>query len=226
MLYPSKHGNGARKTFLNRLPKNTALGGERLLFYSRSSFKPSSVSKMSQIFLSLMFHVLIDWESECCLGQMPISVTCNNHYVFKCTYSLMQRCQAWLEANLMFGKVGRTARVILGGAIMNCLFWLCILIFLFLSVGEKKKKGRKKGRKKKKKKMMALLCYFDFVHCYHNSTVHLWISHLHRDLAVLWEKKKSSDRGFARTVFAHRADKAWSSCVCVCRVFIPATFRC
>lgn len=76
MLYPSKHGNGARKTFLNRLPKNTALDGEGLKFYSRSSFKPSSVSTVSQILLSLIFHVLIDWETECYMGQMPMSVTC------------------------------------------------------------------------------------------------------------------------------------------------------
>lgn len=76
MLYPSKHGNGARKTFLNRLPKNTALGGEGLQFYSGSSFKPSSVSTMSQILLSLIFHVLIGWEPECSVGQMPVSVTC------------------------------------------------------------------------------------------------------------------------------------------------------
>lgn len=33
-------------------------------------------------------------------------------------------------------------------------------------------------------------------------------------------KKKSSDRGFARAVLVHRADK-----VCA-RLFIPATFRC
>lgn len=52
MLYPSKHGNGARKTFLNRLPKNTALPGEGLQFYSRSSFKPSSLSTMSQAWIS------------------------------------------------------------------------------------------------------------------------------------------------------------------------------
>lgn len=122
MLYPSKHGNGARKTFLNRLPKNTALGGEGLKFYSRSSFKPSSVSTMSQILLSLIFHVLIDWETECYMGQMPMSVTCNNHYAFKCTYSWVESCQAWLEANPVFGKVGRSSRVILGGAILNCLF--------------------------------------------------------------------------------------------------------
>lgn len=142
MLYPSKHGNGARKTFLNRLPKNTALGGEGLQFYSRSSFKTSSASKMSQIFLSLLFHVLIDWKRDCYLGQMPVSVTCNNHYAFKCTYSLMQRCQAWLEANLMFGKLGRTARVILGGVIMNCL--LLTLYFNLVSFCKRKKKRKKK----------------------------------------------------------------------------------
>lgn len=53
--------------------------------------------------------------------QMPISVTCNNHYALKCTYSWMERSQAWLEARLLFGKVGRSPRVILGGVIMNCL---------------------------------------------------------------------------------------------------------
>lgn len=71
MLYPSKHGNGARKTFLNRLPKNTALGGEGLKFYARSSFKLSSVSTVSQILLSLLFHVLVDWETEAAWARCP-----------------------------------------------------------------------------------------------------------------------------------------------------------
>lgn len=71
MLYPSKHGNGATKTFLNRLPKNTALGGEGLKFYSRSSFEASSVSTMSQNLLSLLFHVLVDRETEAAWARCP-----------------------------------------------------------------------------------------------------------------------------------------------------------
>lgn len=84
MLYPSKHGNGARKTFLNRLPKNTALAGEGLEFYSRSLFKPSSVSTMSRILLRLVFHGFMDWVTKCSVGQMPTSVTCKRHSRAQC----------------------------------------------------------------------------------------------------------------------------------------------
>lgn len=91
---------------------------------------------MSQILLSLIFHVLIDWETECCMGQMPMSVTCNNHYASKCTYSGVESCQAWLEANSVFGKVGRPWRVILGGTGLNCLFWLYLNILMLCSLGK------------------------------------------------------------------------------------------
>lgn len=79
MLYPSKHGNGARKTFLNPLPKNTALPGEGLQFYSRSSFKPSWVSTMSGVGLRLGFHGFVGWVTKLSVGQMPTSVTCKSH---------------------------------------------------------------------------------------------------------------------------------------------------